>query len=231
MCAGFMKTLSSVLLFLWFSSFSLAAETLAKSGIECSCLALQELQVKEEIFYRDGNALHPLPYKVKGRGKAFFLRKGMKEIALYIKVPDREEPRLIARAALLTGVNKQMFVIANASKEAEFPLQIKVLDDSLNGFPLSSVRYVNLSGSLVYVSIDGKPTRLEKNAFTTIPLQGKPEGGYIGVAYGDAQKNKISFKRLYNHPRSRKIILITQSQNEKRKLDFTYVPQNVPAEM
>ncbi|MEP2774489.1 MAG: hypothetical protein ABJQ29_15315 [Luteolibacter sp.] len=209
--------------------FAHAQEESKKLGVTFTCLLLEELPV-EQIFYKEGKSYLPLEFKKGKRSEAYSLRSN-KVFELYVSEVNEDGDSFfkpVGSSALVAGSRKILFIIAPGNSESGLPLRIIGLDDSLEGFPPGSFRFVNFTDTELLVKVRDKVTRLESGEITVADSESSEDGGLVPVTFGNSKGETLHFTRLYSHSRSREMVFIGKSKDPKRKFQFMFVPQNVP---
>ena len=205
----------------------------SKSGRKCTLLMLEDLELSD-VFYKDGRTLQPLNQQKNVRSLPFFLKPTEQNFDLLIVNPKAGEPdqpsHILVGRAPLVGKPKAVMLLVAKNPEGDLPLKIGVLDDTLRGFPVSTVRYANFSSQPLYVKIGEKVTKLKQGVFTDIKVKAEEGGGYLYATYADQKARKLDHKRMYMHSRARKIIVLTDPTRKGRKLGYTFIPQNISPE-
>jgi len=140
-----------------------------KQGIQFSCM-LWSGPLPEKIYYQDGEDYREVIPFTSSRSLPHQLEKST-QFRLFTMSEvegEDEEPvyTLVGQTALLPGVQRILFILFPTKDDASEALEIRImaLDDTLNGFPPGSFRFVNFSGSDLLVKFAGiiKKFRLSK---------------------------------------------------------------------
>ena len=184
-----------------------------KQGIEFSCM-LWNGPLPEKIYYQDGEEYREVIPFTSSRSLPHQLEKStqFRLFTMSGAEGEDEEPvyTLVGQAALLPGVQRILFILFPTKDEASEAIKIRImaLDDTLNGFPPGSFRFVNFSGSDLLVKFAGIIKKIPTQQITLMQSKIGKLGGLVPFMLGDNEGQKIFETRLFAQPNGREIVFI-----------------------
>ncbi len=203
-----------------------AQENSPSLNTEFSCVIWKKLPY-DELYYRQGAEYLPLKLLANNRSQLYPL-KGMEALELYIPgVDEKERPihTLVGTGTFPLSANRVIFFIVESGKKARFPLRILGIDDSLEGFPPGTTRFVNMSNLGLKVGFGSSVTKLKPKAMATVESNAPSDGGFMPFIVTDDNGRRVYETRLMSQPNGRDMVFILPSERVARPISLKFVPQ------
>lgn len=225
-----MRILVAILLaiFISFDSLTPASAQAERNKVQFNCVTWDKLPF-DEIFYREGEEAKLLKIGKKMRLVEPQEIKSASTFQLYIKHIDEDDNKILKLVGQAPMPSKNMlFILEKNSENAELPIKIIALDDSLKSFPIGAFRFLNGTRIPVYIDFAGAKQKVEPSQLATIDAKAPELGGFqpFIVRY---KSGDIAFEsRLFAQPRGRKIAIFLPPTEAGGKLKLRFLPQIVP---
>ena len=233
-----MEKLRSILLL--FAGFLLCgyvgAQDQKKKGIQFSCM-LWSGPLPEKIYYQDGEDYREVIPFTSSRSLPHQLEKSTQFRLFTMSEVDGEDEEpvytLVGQTALLPGVQRILFILFPTEDDASKALEIRImaLDDTLNGFPPGSFRFVNFSGSDLLVKFAGIIKKIPTQQITLMQSKIGKLGGLVPFMLGDNEGQKIFETRLFAQPNGREIVFIGKPKEVGGLPKVRFLPQLLPQKL
>jgi hypothetical protein len=195
---------------------------------EFSCVIWKKLPY-DEIYYRQGAEYLPLKLLANNRSQLYPL-KGMEALELHIPgLDEKGRPiyTLVGKGTFPLNANRVIFFIVQREK-ALLPLGLLGIDDSLEGFPPGTTRFVNMSNLSLKVGFGSSVTNLKPRAMATVESKAPSDGGFMPFLVTDENGKRVFETRLMSQPNGRDMVFILPSDRVGRPISLRFVPQVIP---
>jgi hypothetical protein len=216
----------SLMLLQIFLPMAQAQEKSSLVNTEFSCVIWKKLPY-DELYYRQGAEYFPLALLANNRSQLYPL-KGMEALELYIPALDEKgQPiyTLVGKGTFPLSANRIIFFIVQRGGEALLPLGLLGIDDSLEGFPPGTTRFVNMSNLSLKVGFGSGVTNMKPRAMTTIESKAPSDGGFMPFLVTDENGKRVFETRLMSQPNGRDMVFILPSDRVGRPISLRFVPQ------
>jgi|GEM_PF-1340907 len=188
-----------------------------------------------EVFYYDGEAYQPVKLRLKQRSERYKLPVGQTTFQLFQKQTDESgevsyEP--VGSALIPASAKVTLFLLSLAPPEAEMPLRIFGIDDSIKVFPPGSFRFVNVADRVLLISINGVKVEMKPREIRVVQPEVPDLGGFIPFFVADKDSQKVIYQtQLYGQKRGRKMgfIVINERADGREGVSIRFLSELVRA--
>ena len=172
---------------------------------EFTCASLDDPPPRG-LFYRQGSEHLPLELSAGQRSQAY-PTKGVPVLELFIRKGDPHvEPgdyEKAGTAPLPEGAKRVLFLIESKEDANDLPLQLHVMDDSLEAFPAGSFRFINLTPDLLRIELGETACELPPGAVKVVFPEIPVAGGFLPAIIKDAEGRNLLENRFLSQRASR----------------------------
>ncbi len=199
-----------------------------KAGaIEFSCV-LWNGELEQELFFRNGREFLPVvPFKTS-RSKTHSL-VASESFELYVKSDEEavDPYKLVGKVAIPSGVKQVLFLLLMNEKE-ELNIKILAVDDSIEGFPAGTFRFVNFSKRSLVVDFAADSKKIKPKGMTIMKPRADNNGGLTPFIVR-SNKGEIIFQtRLFSQTNNREMVFITDPEKRGALPGVRFLPQTLP---
>jgi hypothetical protein len=171
-----------------------------------------------EVFYFDGIDYQPIELRPRQRSKNYDLPAGQSSFQLFREQTDEAGEIIyqLAGAASIPELAKVTLFMLSFAPEAEIPIRMFGIDDSVEAFPAGSFRFLNVSERVLLVRINGEKVEVGPREMKLASPEIPELSGFIPFYIADKANQKILYQtKLYAEPRGRSMAFIVIENDER----------------
>lgn len=210
-----------------------SAKTESQSPRSFVCVAWEPLPF--EVFYFDGDDYKSVDLRIKQRSKPYELPAG----ELFQIFREREEAageivyEIAGSASIPTHAEVTLFLLSQAPPDAEVPLRMFGIDDSMKAFPPGSFRFFNVSGRSLLIRINETNIEIGPREIQVIQPEIPEFGGFIPFFIADKASKRIIYETKFYGQRSGRnmgFILIEAEDDRPDRVRIRFLTELVRVE-
>lgn len=172
-----------------------------------TCFIWKDLNIAP-VYYLEAGKMVEINFKRNTRSSVYKLPK-TEVFKLFTQKEIEGELQYIAigETKISSDVNRYLFIVGETKDNAELPLEITALNDSLEGFPVGSTKFYNLTSKPMSVDFNGTKAVIKPKSIQLVKPDIPSNGALIPIHiyYKDFDVIK---SRLFSQSKERRILFI-----------------------
>jgi len=189
-----------------------------------------------ELFYYHQELYRPLKLPLKRRSELFEIAPNTEFLELFRQVTTEEGEtvyQLAGRAPIVEKTDRILYFLSKNERDAEMPIRLFGIDDSLEAFPSGSFRFLNTTQVPLSVMINETKADVPPRGIVVVSPEIPKSGGFLPFYIADLERQKVIYQtRLYGQAKGRNMafILIEEDQTTQGRVNIRFLSELIPDE-